>query len=390
MIPLYNYYGIISDIRTHHRPAPLAKRQKKILFDLSLEENFNQTDLNIVIDHKGSNIGHHYHTINSNVLKTSPIRHYNDTKQDPKPGTFNYSMEVVDQAINFDADLDLDKYVSDFVCVKPSNSSYIFTNSYGACLNWINKNRYRWNRKDSEFQPNHHPHQYNVSCKEIWGYWDSIYFAGSVVTTIGYGQIAPTTMNGRVFCMFYMPIGSTIFMIFFIITSQLIREKMAVLKNFVKQKFSKRYAKMSNSKQTSFIQKYLFQCSYLFLISTIFILTCIFLPALFFKKMESTAETHDRKGWSFIEAVYYVLATITTVGFGDYVPGKATESLLGKECFRKKVYDTVYEAATLFWIIPAIVFTEIVKEKIVNWCFFGVFVPILGDDHDPKENDNKS
>lgn len=36
------------------------------------------------------------------------------------------------------------------------------------------------------------------------------------------------------------------------------------------------------------------------------------LPALFFQNVEE---------WSFLESLYFVVITLTTVGFGDYVPG---------------------------------------------------------------------
>lgn len=35
-------------------------------------------------------------------------------------------------------------------------------------------------------------------------------------------------------------------------------------------------------------------------------------PTVVFQKMES---------WSFLESLYFVVITLTTVGFGDYVPG---------------------------------------------------------------------
>lgn len=35
-------------------------------------------------------------------------------------------------------------------------------------------------------------------------------------------------------------------------------------------------------------------------------------PALVFQNMEE---------WSFLESLYFVVITLTTVGFGDYVPG---------------------------------------------------------------------
>jgi hypothetical protein len=38
------------------------------------------------------------------------------------------------------------------------------------------------------------------------------------------------------------------------------------------------------------------------------------LPAIIFKHIE---------GWSALDAIYFVVITLTTIGFGDYVAGKA-------------------------------------------------------------------
>lgn len=40
------------------------------------------------------------------------------------------------------------------------------------------------------------------------------------------------------------------------------------------------------------------------------------LPAVIFKHIE---------GWSALDAIYFVVITLTTIGFGDYVAGKALE-----------------------------------------------------------------
>lgn len=40
------------------------------------------------------------------------------------------------------------------------------------------------------------------------------------------------------------------------------------------------------------------------------------LPAIIFKHIE---------GWSALDAIYFVVITLTTIGFGDYVAGKILE-----------------------------------------------------------------
>ena len=40
-----------------------------------------------------------------------------------------------------------------------------------------------------------------------WTYIQSIFFASTIITTVGYGHIAPSTTGGRVFCILFAIIG---------------------------------------------------------------------------------------------------------------------------------------------------------------------------------------
>jgi hypothetical protein len=40
-----------------------------------------------------------------------------------------------------------------------------------------------------------------------WTFHNSIVFAYTLITTIGYGNVAPETVAGRVFCLFYGLVG---------------------------------------------------------------------------------------------------------------------------------------------------------------------------------------
>lgn len=91
--------------------------------------------------------------------------------------------------------------------------------------------------------------------------------------------------------------------------------------------------------------------------------------------MENTVLTP----WNWLECLYYVIVTITTVGFGDYVPGKGQEPI-DQEASQKSItrllyQDSSYEALTLLWAIPAIILFEIIKERIVNAWFSKILYP---------------
>jgi len=40
-----------------------------------------------------------------------------------------------------------------------------------------------------------------------WNYHNAFFFAGTLATTIGYGNVVPKTNEGRIFCLFFVMIG---------------------------------------------------------------------------------------------------------------------------------------------------------------------------------------
>ncbi|XP_072026994.1 potassium channel subfamily K member 18-like isoform X1 [Amphiura filiformis] len=47
----------------------------------------------------------------------------------------------------------------------------------------------------------------DIEGKNQWNFWNSVFFSATVITTIGYGNIAPVTTAGRAFCMVYAVFG---------------------------------------------------------------------------------------------------------------------------------------------------------------------------------------
>ena len=278
------------------------------------------------------------------------------------------------------------------------NSSYIFTNKYGACLGKYRQVMARVaisnfveiesskeggpglngdiiiNELGVEYanvgtKEKLHPHVYNVSCQDIWGYWDSVYFAGTVVTTIGYGQIAPQTEQGRVFCMFYMVFGTLFFTLFAVSFNR-------ILKYYVRRTRKLFVNKVLESESCVFVTIIKMMCRIFHVKITtfwnaIFTIFCfssyififIFLPVKFFTAFEKTGMT-DLDGnditWSMLESLYYVMVTVTTIGFGDYVPGKAHYQSSGEDDSGYFWYkEWPYECLTLVWAVLAIFGVEI-------------------------------
>ncbi|XP_064622230.1 potassium channel subfamily K member 16-like isoform X2 [Lineus longissimus] len=135
-----------------------------------------------------------------------------------------------------------------------------------------------------------------TSSQTNWDYASAIFFSSTVVTTIGYGHISPSTGGGRAFCSVYALIGIPINLIL-----------LAALGGKMAKAGEKlRHLKSLKDKPRACMTVRLLVC---FGVGFIFF---VFIPSAIFVATE---------GWTYGEAVYYSVITLTTVGFGDFVAG---------------------------------------------------------------------
>uniref|UniRef100_A0A8C4Z3X1 Potassium channel, subfamily K, member 10b n=1 Tax=Gadus morhua TaxID=8049 RepID=A0A8C4Z3X1_GADMO len=169
-------------------------------------------------------------------------------------------------------------------------------------------------------------------------YWDlgsAFFFAGTVITTIGYGNIAPSTEGGKIFCILYAIFGIPLFG--FLLAG--VGDQLGTI--FVKSilRVEKIFRQITQMK--------------IRVVSTIlFILAgCIVfvtIPAVIFKHIE---------GWSTLESLYFVVITLTTIGIGDYVAGGD----------RRIQYKPWYKPLVWFWILVGLAYFAAVLSMIGDW-----------------------
>ncbi|XP_035261570.1 potassium channel subfamily K member 5a isoform X1 [Anguilla anguilla] len=130
-----------------------------------------------------------------------------------------------------------------------------------------------------------------------WNWPNAVIFAATVITTIGYGNIAPKTSNGRIFCIFYGLFGVPLC---FTWISEL-------------GKFFGGRAKhlgLYLTKRGVTLRKAQFTCTAIFVLWGV--LVHLVIPPFVFMCQE---------GWSYVEGLYFSFVTLTTIGFGDMVAG---------------------------------------------------------------------
>ncbi|KAL3049370.1 potassium channel subfamily K member 10b isoform X1 [Trematomus bernacchii] len=173
-------------------------------------------------------------------------------------------------------------------------------------------------------------------------YWDmgsAFFFAGTVITTIGYGNIAPSTEGGKILCILYAIFGIPLFG--FLLAG--IGDQLGTI--FVKSIL--RVEKIFRQKHKQISQtKIRVTSTILFILAGCIVFVTI--PAVVFKHIE---------GWTTLEAIYFVVITLTTVGIGDYVAGGD----------RRIDYMQWYKPLVWFWILVGLAYFAAVLSMIGDW-----------------------
>ncbi|KAL2082346.1 hypothetical protein ACEWY4_022164 [Coilia grayii] len=175
-----------------------------------------------------------------------------------------------------------------------------------------------------------------------YSHWDlgsAFFFAGTVITTIGYGNIAPSTEGGKIFCILYAIFGIPLFG--FLLAG--VGDQLGTI--FVKSiaKVEKMFRRKHNQISQTKIRV---ASTLLFILAGCILFVTI--PAVIFKHIE---------GWTTLEAIYFVVITLTTVGIGDYVAGGD----------RKIEYRKWYKPLVWFWILVGLAYFAAVLSMIGDW-----------------------
>uniref|UniRef100_A0A4W4GTD2 Potassium channel subfamily K member 4 n=1 Tax=Electrophorus electricus TaxID=8005 RepID=A0A4W4GTD2_ELEEL len=174
----------------------------------------------------------------------------------------------------------------------------------------------------------------NDTFTSSWDLASAFFFSGTIITTIGYGNISPKTEWGQLFCICYALVGIPMFGFLLAgVGDHLgtgLRKAIAKIEMlFLKWKVSPTIVRVISAVLSIMLGCVLF----------------IFVPTLVFQEVEK---------WTLLESAYFVVITLTTVGFGDYVAGAE-----GMEHW--------YKPLVWFWILLGLAYFASVLTMIGNW-----------------------
>nr|XP_026695059.1 uncharacterized protein LOC100184205 [Ciona intestinalis] len=136
------------------------------------------------------------------------------------------------------------------------------------------------------------PHKAGVQ----WSFVGALYFAITVVTTIGYGHAVPQTTMGKMTCIAYAVIGIPLCLVMFQAMGERMNNSAKSLLKTTGHKLGFKFDEVSH--------KCLIPFGILSCCVTVVVGSSVF---SYFE------------GWSYTNSVYYCVMTLSTIGFGDYV-----------------------------------------------------------------------
>ncbi|TNM99190.1 hypothetical protein fugu_013754 [Takifugu bimaculatus] len=167
-----------------------------------------------------------------------------------------------------------------------------------------------------------------------WDLSSAAFFCGTIITTIGFGNLSPRTWYGQLFCVCYALVGIPLFGILLAGVGDhmgtVLRRAVAKIETL----FLKRKVRPTTVRLISAVLSILIGC-----------LIFLAVPTFVFQRVEN---------WSFLEALYFVVITLTTVGFGDYVPGGGRNGMF-------------FKPLVLVWIVFGLAYFASVLTMIGNW-----------------------
>lgn len=199
----------------------------------------------------------------------------------------------------------------------------------------------------------------NKTMEPNWSFGQSLFFAATVITTIGYGHVTPLSEGGKMFCIVFALIGIPLTLI--------------MLTAFVERLMipATLFLQFLNSRLGHLYQPFNIRIFHLCIVVVIVVVFFFLIPATVFATIEPE--------WDFLDSLYYCIISLTTIGLGDYVPGDS----IGQP------YRLVYKICTTGYLLVGLTFMMLMLTVFydIPQLNFGLFFLLRSDEQtmDPEK-----
>lgn len=187
-----------------------------------------------------------------------------------------------------------------------------------------------------------------------WNYIQSVFFSTTILTTIGYGNIAPVTFAGRLFCIFFAIIGIPFTLSVMADIGAIFASLVTMIWGKYKEKVKPIMEKYNIIKPKTESEEEEPEPGFADNMKTaggamLFLLAFLSFGAYFFSVFEEDL--------SFFNAFYFTFITMLTIGFGDIVP-----DIVGDK--------TMYMLSCIIYILVGMTCTttiiEIIRQQVAE------------------------
>ena len=177
-----------------------------------------------------------------------------------------------------------------------------FRNSHNSCVSDVDLNEFIQLVSHSNDQGI--PATRNVTREQNWSFGQSVFYAGTVLTTIGYGNVSPLTSHGKLFLIVFAMVGLpvTLLLLYAVI------ERLMRLTGIVLACFTEKLMRITGQVPAlSCLNRSHTNVMFALLAATVFGVFFLIVPAAVYAHIE---------GWTYLDAFYYCFISLSTVGLG--------------------------------------------------------------------------
>nr|XP_057936839.1 potassium channel subfamily K member 6 [Doryrhamphus excisus] len=168
----------------------------------------------------------------------------------------------------------------------------------------------------------------NSSGPSNWDLTSAMFFANTLVTTVGYGQTAPLSDTGKIFSIVYALIGVPFTMLVLTACVQRLMYPLVLAPLGLLQRLGLK------PRPAAAVH---------FLLLLVLVVLCFFVaPAAIFSVVEGK--------WSFLDGFYFCFISLCTIGLGDFVPAMQPEQNL-KEVYQITVMVYLFLGLMMMYLL---------------------------------------
>ncbi|KAJ7990333.1 hypothetical protein DPEC_G00299210 [Dallia pectoralis] len=141
----------------------------------------------------------------------------------------------------------------------------------------------------------------NSSARSSWDLASSLFFANTLVTTVGYGHTTPLSDSGKAFSICYALVGVPFTML---VLTACVQRLMHLVT----------YGPISACRRRLGLDPRTATAMHFAVLLLLVVIGFFVVPAVVFSQIEDS--------WTFLDAFYFCFISLCTIGLGDFVPGE--------------------------------------------------------------------